>query len=71
METFDNAKECLDRLEQIGYTKFNFAAGEIQKFSFNEWISKEKLIEQLRIFSVFYRNLINDPLWGDIYAVYP
>ena len=71
VETFDNAKECLDRLEKIGYTKFNFAAGEIQKFSFNEWISKEKLIEQLQLFSVFYRNLINDPLWGDIYAVYP
>lgn len=71
VETFHNTIKCLDYLEQLGYTKFNFAAGEVPIFILSEWISKADLIKQLMNYSIKYYLKENDPLWGDIYAKYP
>ena len=71
VETFHNAVLCLDRLEELGYTKFNFAAGEVPAFVLDTWRSKADLIKELLNYSVTYRMKENDPLWGDIYAKHP
>jgi FkbM family methyltransferase len=70
-ETFHNAIACLDYLENLGYNKFNFAAGEYPQFILNEWVIKQEIIQRLDAYKEVYLKKEKDPLWGDIYARYP
>lgn len=68
VETFHEAIKCLDRLEDLGYKEFNFAAGEVPKFVFKVWHSKADLVRELVNYSFLYYMKEKDHLWGDIYA---
>jgi FkbM family methyltransferase len=68
VETFNEAIKCLDRLEDLGYKEFNFAAGEIPEFVFKVWHSKADLVRELVNYSFVYYTKEKDQLWGDIYA---
>ena len=70
VEFLYNAKKCLERLENLGYKKFNFVAGEKSVFILEEWVGKDNLVQQLLHYSRIYLRQENDPLWGDIYAKY-
>ncbi|VXD18746.1 hypothetical protein PL8927_610008 [Planktothrix serta PCC 8927] len=62
-EFLDEAKRCVDHLEQLGYKQFNFATGEEQKLTLTEWVSAEGLLTAIL-------ECNNSLLWGDIYAKY-
>jgi FkbM family methyltransferase len=61
---FEEAKECVRRLLQIGNVEFNFMFGESMNFMLQKWVSPEEL----------YKKIVERPLsdegffWGDIYA---
>ncbi len=68
IEVLHNTKKCVDYLTSLGYKKFNFGAGESNKFSLIEWVEGNELIRQIENYSKVYFQTNNDPLWGDIYA---
>lgn len=61
IEFIENVKRCLDHLATLGYTMFNLAIGENDRFHFPLWVSALEIIE-------FVRTSSDPVLWGDIYA---
>jgi FkbM family methyltransferase len=61
VEFLEPARQCLVRLNQLGYRAFNFTPAETQQFHFKTWVSSAELFKHL--------STSPDPyLWGDIYA---
>jgi len=62
-EFFHKTKNCLNILEKLGFTLFNYTRGENFKFVGNEWFSKEDVVR------VIENNITKEKtLWGDIYV---
>lgn len=61
----DNIERCLTRLSELGYKKFNFAAGEDTYFSLPDWVSANEVL-----ITVLNTKSKNEgwPAFGDIYA---
>jgi len=70
IEMFKFSVRCLDYLSSLGYTHFNFAAGENPNFIMKSWCTKDELMQKILTYSLEYHLSENDPLWGDIYACY-
>lgn len=70
VELFQYTILCLDYLESLGYSDFNFAAGEKPNFVLRSWKSKNVLLKEILNYSLSYYHQEKDPLWGDIYAYY-
>jgi FkbM family methyltransferase len=62
-EDIDNFKKCLNKIKETGKYIFQFSEGETLKFTFNEWMEEEKLLQTLE--SKIERQPL---LWGDIYC---
>ena len=61
-EFFNHSINCLNYLENLGYSKFNYSEGERKKFRIN-WNNKNQVIESIK------KEISDDPLfWGDIYC---
>ena len=60
-EFFDITIECINQLQKIGFTKFNFTVGEFEQFIFPSWKTKEVLIP-------FIEGMCDALIFGDIYA---
>ncbi len=67
IETLHNTKRCLEHLESLGYTQFNFARAEEPSFA-RSWMSCQNLILEIQKESIEYQKKQNDLLWGDVYA---
>ncbi len=63
IEFLDDAKKCIQYLQDIGYSEFNVAFGENNNFNFSKWVSKDILFNYIE-----KESLNNDLLWGDIYT---
>ncbi|PKN03679.1 FkbM family methyltransferase [Candidatus Dependentiae bacterium HGW-Dependentiae-1] len=68
VELLQEAVKCVSHLEQLGYTKFNFAIGEQPRFAFAQW-------QTAKDFMVALEKLTKEKdwqqlwgLWGDVYA---
>lgn len=64
-ETKKSSIECLERLSQLGRTRFNFIEGESMNMRFAEWLD----LEAMRVF-IQGLNVANE-VWGDIYVSFP
>ncbi|MEK7680920.1 MAG: FkbM family methyltransferase [Patescibacteria group bacterium] len=62
-EFFDQAVRCVERLEGIGFSEFNFTLGEKPKLILGRWVNKNSLLAELHD-----RIKDNPDTWGDIYA---
>ncbi len=67
-ECLDQATLCVNYLEKIGYTEFNFAPGEHGWFIFKKWLPAQEFLVELT-------KVMQDPFWkpmwglfGDAYA---
>ena len=69
-ECIENTKKCLDYLVNLGYRSFNFAPGERGWLLFDEWMSGDNFLEELKkkAENCDWRDIWG--LWGDIYARY-
>ncbi len=65
-ETAYNTQRCLDRLTELGYTRFNFALSENPVLMLNDWTIAAELMNILQ-----QRGIADRLLWGDIYAYHP
>lgn len=62
-EDIDNFKKCLHRIEEVGTYIFQFSEGETLKFTFDQWMDGETLVNSLE------SKIETQPmLWGDIYC---
>jgi FkbM family methyltransferase len=60
-EFLEKTTLCLDRLETIGFDRFNVSYGETHRFKFAEWMNRKELFADL--------DANRHPLaWGDIFA---
>ncbi len=66
IEMFHNLKKCIDRLETIGYKKFNFTVNDAYSFAVPNWASGKALLKQILLYRKQYH--APDLLWGDVYA---
>lgn len=62
-ESFSNTKLCVDRLTDIGYSKFNFGYGEHVSFINTQWMSSSDLLAMLA--DMKQKDTL---VWGDVYA---
>jgi len=69
-EFFNNAVKCIEQLQSIGYTKFNFTIAEELTLKATTWLSAQELIATIQ-------HLYTDQdwsaiwgLWGDVYAMH-
>jgi len=60
-EALSQTAACLERLEKLGYRRFNVAYGEFAVMRHNHWLGAEELMAELRE----HRSAL---VWGDIYA---
>ncbi|MGE5458631.1 MAG: FkbM family methyltransferase [Methanococcaceae archaeon] len=61
IEMIDNALKCITYLSELGYSEFNVAIGEKNKFYFEKWVTSDVIKDYLTKSDDSY-------LWGDIYA---
>jgi FkbM family methyltransferase len=62
-EDIDNLKKCLHRIEEVGKYIFQFSEGETLKFTLDQWMDRETLLNSLQ------SKIVTQPmLWGDIYC---
>jgi len=62
---FEEARNCINRLSQIGNAEFNYVFGESMRFLLPEWVSPEELYKKIDIATY----ILDDKFyWGDIYA---
>jgi FkbM family methyltransferase len=61
-EALDATDHCLDRLEEIGFTRFNFSLGESMRLRSPEPMSRRALSASLQGFA-------DTAAWGDVYAM--
>ena len=59
---FNLIKECLKRLDELGYKLFNYVEGE-GNFKIKKWVT---MIDLINILGKKIKN--NNQIWGDIYA---
>ncbi|MFZ5953500.1 MAG: FkbM family methyltransferase [Candidatus Dependentiae bacterium] len=69
-ETEHNSRNCLERLQKLGYTKFNFVIAESTEFVSSVWLSASELLTTLQDLRSQQLPKIGNLLWGDIYAYY-
>lgn len=69
-ETEHNSRKCLDRLSELGYSKFNFVIAESTEFISDEWYSRDELLAKLAEINTSNLPVVGTLLWGDIYALY-
>ena len=62
---FEDAKECVNRLSQLGNVQFNFMLDESMKFSLKKWVSPQELYRKITETSY---TLDDKFFWGDIYG---
>jgi FkbM family methyltransferase len=60
-EFLDDTRECLARLEKVGYTHFNFACREDPQLVAPDWLGVNGLLDAIA-------KIQDNRLWGDIYA---
>lgn len=61
IEFIEETKNCVDYLQDLGLTGFNFSVAESNAFVFPEWISRTNMVRYLESQTA--------PLfWGDLYA---
>jgi len=63
VEFFDDATKCLDKLIDLGYTRFNYSIADQENFQLNDWHNRDQLISDLQ---ELFKN--SGGMWGDIYA---
>lgn len=64
-EYLNNTKRCLNRLVELGFSRFNFAIGENSELALNEWVSSQDILRLLKSGDFKAEGGL---LWGDIYA---
>jgi FkbM family methyltransferase len=64
-EYLNNTKKCLNRLVELGFSRFNFAIGENSELALNEWVSSQDILRLLKSGDFKAEGGL---LWGDIYA---
>lgn len=62
-ERFDSRARAVDLLDALGMTEFNYSFGESLELHFDDWVSRDDLLDFLRL-------PINAPpdSFGDVYA---
>jgi FkbM family methyltransferase len=63
-QEFDTYLSCLDRLESLGYNKFNMTLGSKADFALAQWASRSEL-EQFLAQQI---HPLGEPLCGEVYA---
>ncbi len=61
-EGLSQSSACLERLQELGYRRFNIAYGECAFFRHERWITAAELLTELRE----HRSAL---VWGDVYAI--
>jgi FkbM family methyltransferase len=64
-EYLNNTKRCLNRLVELGFSRFNFAIGENSELALNEWVSSQDILRLLKSGDFKAEGGL---LLGDIYA---
>jgi len=59
-ERLSSVMNCLELLSKLGYYECNYTIGETMNFESSQWLSKEKLIDEIN-------GLSENILFGDIY----
>lgn len=57
-------KKCLQKLQSIGYEKFNFTMSENSKMRLSEWLPADEVCPEIEKLEKIKKTLI----WGDVYA---
>lgn len=70
IEHWEKTKKCMQYLQDLGYTKFNFAFSERGLFLFEGWQMMEQLIEGIEEIKTVYYPTGKCLFWGDVYASY-
>lgn len=67
-EALDKCLRCLERLQKLGYKRFNFVFGEWTKSLCADWVSAEQLFTELQ--KAVEQNYGGEKcgMWGDVYA---
>lgn len=70
-EMMESTENCINRLAELGYNKFNFAIGERGFFAFQGWLPKGEFISAIKNLAA-QKDKWEDiwGLWGDVYAQY-
>ena len=72
VESLEQTKQCIAHLKTLGYTKFNLAMAERDRWLFEDWQSADLFTENLvkAIQAIDWNVQGIGLLWGDIYACY-
>jgi hypothetical protein len=63
-ENLDAVRKCLDRLESVGFSGFNYSLGESMRMERERTVSRGELVECLDAHA-------DSDAWGDLYAMAP